>query len=1151
MKIGRKIFVTLFIAVLLACATFALYIAGAFGDFFSKPTDYKITFMNGKTTVKTITYNVETTSVTEPAVPAKEGYTGKWEVYSLKKGGDITVNPVYTPIDYKIIFTGLDGVVATYNYNIEGATDLQSLPDIPAYLDCTGEWSEFDFSEEALTGRTGDITVPALYTSGNATEGLQYEYSEAMNGYSVIGYTGRAHSVEIPELYKNKPVVRIKTNAFNGNYNIISITLPKTLETIDTRSFVDCTKLVYVCINEENVYIDGNDINRGAYGLTNVALLKTVPAAQRNELIKVYNQYYFVEDGTDVYLMGYCGTDTNIKLPISYTNASNGFISSPYMVYPHAFYKNENIKQITIPHNASISAIGEKAFADCVNLRNLELNNCDTFITTDFLHGCGKIENITAYNNTRFEVSNNVLVDKTSQTIVKATIMARSFPTTAPFGANKVEAYAFQNNKNLDQLIISDFYTQIGQNAFLGCDLITSLTVDNTEFLNENNLGYYFGSATYGDNNTYVPTTLEDVTVKKGALTSYSFANCTGLKNVVIEEGVISLGKGVFSGCANLVSLTTHITGGGDSSRLEYFFDEGSPVPIKNLTVTDGTTFINYGALYNCLSLENIDLPYLGTQLNYSCTLSSLFNGSVSVNGGVPETVNKVTIRSGELSIGAFADVASITSVVLPENILAIPNRAFSGCVKLATWPTNIDNVLSVGDEAFKNCEKLRGNLTVLYRYVGEDAFTGTNLNFHDYNNGKYIAAEDNTFTVNKYYALVDIIDTTANSFALNNQTITIANGVGNECDNLFSFKTGTSLRYINDYAFTNAHCIYEVYDVSNLGFIKGDYSSFGAIAKKAYVKHTSAQTNTEIKIINGVVFVDTIEGAVLPKYMGTATTLTIEGPDSNNRSYRIESYVFANNSTLKNLTIKNVESIGDGCFSNATSLENVNIQMVAPANSSQTTKIGSILFDGCGSLKTVKLNGPLKDLPYATLKDLPYATFRNCRVLESVTLSNSIQTIQREAFYNCNALTTVNMPTGLTQIKEDAFVSTALTEVYIKSGVNIMTNSGFAFRNNANLVLLVASSNYVSSNYQNKKILTGVLDESINHTYVFETNGGDEIESITKWYLTPDDFVTPTHPEGKRFMGWYTDENLTTPLLSPYYFYTPYQTVVLYAKWS
>jgi hypothetical protein len=57
--------------------------------------EYTVTFVADGTTVGTAKYTGENKSITEPAVPEKEGYTGKWESYTLTTG-DVTVNAVYT-----------------------------------------------------------------------------------------------------------------------------------------------------------------------------------------------------------------------------------------------------------------------------------------------------------------------------------------------------------------------------------------------------------------------------------------------------------------------------------------------------------------------------------------------------------------------------------------------------------------------------------------------------------------------------------------------------------------------------------------------------------------------------------------------------------------------------------------------------------------------------------------------------------------------------------------------------------------------------------------------------------------------------------------------------------------------------------------------
>ncbi len=59
---------------------------------------YKIEFKIGDTLVKTVYYTVETEEVEEPAIIPREGYTAKWEDYTLD-GGDKVVNAVYTKIE--------------------------------------------------------------------------------------------------------------------------------------------------------------------------------------------------------------------------------------------------------------------------------------------------------------------------------------------------------------------------------------------------------------------------------------------------------------------------------------------------------------------------------------------------------------------------------------------------------------------------------------------------------------------------------------------------------------------------------------------------------------------------------------------------------------------------------------------------------------------------------------------------------------------------------------------------------------------------------------------------------------------------------------------------------------------------------------------
>lgn len=63
----------------------------------TEPVTYTVTFVADGVTVADVTYEAGETSIEEPAVPAKDGYTGAWEPYTLNDT-NITVNAVYTAI---------------------------------------------------------------------------------------------------------------------------------------------------------------------------------------------------------------------------------------------------------------------------------------------------------------------------------------------------------------------------------------------------------------------------------------------------------------------------------------------------------------------------------------------------------------------------------------------------------------------------------------------------------------------------------------------------------------------------------------------------------------------------------------------------------------------------------------------------------------------------------------------------------------------------------------------------------------------------------------------------------------------------------------------------------------------------------------------
>ena len=118
------------------------------------PIEYTVTFVADNVTVATRTYSVENKDVSVLAVPAKAGYTGKWESYQLN-GGNQVVHAVYTPIEYTVTFVADNVTVATRTYTTENKEI--SLPEVPAKAGYTGKWEAYELA-------FGDVTVNAVYT---------------------------------------------------------------------------------------------------------------------------------------------------------------------------------------------------------------------------------------------------------------------------------------------------------------------------------------------------------------------------------------------------------------------------------------------------------------------------------------------------------------------------------------------------------------------------------------------------------------------------------------------------------------------------------------------------------------------------------------------------------------------------------------------------------------------------------------------------------------------------------------------------------------------------------------------------------------------------------------------------------------------------
>ncbi len=206
---------------------------------------YTVTFKNGDKVVEVVEFTVETESITEPSVPAKNGFTGAWESYTLGTQS-IVVNAVYTSVGYTITYNNLNGASNPNKTSYTSADATFALASLSkdgcVFL---GWYIDDDYAKkvtEIESGTTGNLIIYAKWakyideeTSGSIT--VEDKISGNLTGtydYAIIDGT--------IVVYKDGEVtsdIAVIAN-LDGTYSFMSAGLasPQSLVKVDGEDYV-------------------------------------------------------------------------------------------------------------------------------------------------------------------------------------------------------------------------------------------------------------------------------------------------------------------------------------------------------------------------------------------------------------------------------------------------------------------------------------------------------------------------------------------------------------------------------------------------------------------------------------------------------------------------------------------------------------------------------------------------------------------------------------------------------------------------------------------------------------------------------------------------------------------------------------------------
>ena len=314
--------------------------------------------------------------------------------------------------------------------------------------------------------------------------------------------------------------------------------------------------------------------------------------------------------------------------------------------------------------------------------------------------------------------------------MVLAVAVAHAGTLNLPEGITVIEAETFRGDISLDEVIIPEGVTKIGEYAFWGCDLsyvvlpstLTEIadnafdySLDLTFETTKNTYAYYwvlhhtipeswFETELNEDNTCSIthylgpeecrsdlllPETIKGVEVS--AIAGYAFyynSKLTG--ELVLPNGVEEIGTYAFVGCGFTGDLYLPASLGRVG---RYAFSSCSG--LTGITIAGELNAWGDGTFQECEKLESVDVSGENETIpDYT------FFGCIRLK--------TVTLGKGITRIGpdAFGGCRSLEEIELPEGLATIESGAFAECsaLKKVTVPAS---VTAINEHAFDGCDQL------------------------------------------------------------------------------------------------------------------------------------------------------------------------------------------------------------------------------------------------------------------------------------------------------------------------------------------------------------------------------------------------------------------------------------------------------------
>ncbi|MCR4649780.1 MAG: leucine-rich repeat domain-containing protein [Lachnospiraceae bacterium] len=421
----------------------------------------------------------------------------------------------------------------------------------------------------------------ATYTVGRAdtvSEDFQMEKN------TLVKYYGKDETCVIPESTK-----KIASAAFEGNDSVKKIVIPKGVEEIGYNAFAEMSSLERViipdnvtklgasafanCENLKEVYIGASLCEIGSCPFAGCESLTDLEVSDNNKYLTSIDNILYSADRTVLYEMVPSREKNFYVFPDSVSaispyafwgcdNLEHTIVSdSVKVIPPYAFSGAHNLKSVTLSFNTQ--EISLKAFENCEKLEQVYIPDSVTFISDSAFDGCPKVSlYVSALSQGEKYAQNKELntIYEPKYDLNLASVLRNEYAADASEKRNEAakeeEEIYFDISKddslgaaivvNNEAVVLMDPYKiQIQKNA----------SSDNNEAETDFNaiLTSNMDNNIIPENLFYLKSDLTEISIPENTKYIGKFAfSRTGLKKVVIPEGVRSVGFGAFYHCDDL-----------------------------------------------------------------------------------------------------------------------------------------------------------------------------------------------------------------------------------------------------------------------------------------------------------------------------------------------------------------------------------------------------------------------------------------------------------------------------------------------------------------------------------------------------------------------------------------------------------------------